>query len=223
MRALIVEDEKKTASFLSQGLTENNIVADIAYDGHTGLSMAEKKVYDIIILDVMLPGRDGWSILENLRAAGKRTPVIFLTARDAIEDRVKGLEIGADDYLVKPFAFSELLARIRAVTRRKLEYRPDEIRLGDLCLNHTSRVITRNGQFINLTPKEFELLSLLVEHKDEVLSRQVIAREVWDIDFDTGTNVVDVAIRRLRAKIDDPFSSKIIHTLRGVGYVAKNV
>lgn len=221
MRALVVEDEKKTASFLRQGLIENDIFVDLANDGNTGLSLAGKRLYDIIILDIMLPGLDGWSILENLRKTGKRTPVIFLTAKDTVDDRVKGLELGADDYLVKPFAFSELLARIRAVTRRKQEYRPAEVRLGDLYLNFTSHEVTRNDQCISLTPKEFELLGLLVEHKEEVLSRQVIAREVWDIDFDTGTNVVDVAIRRLRAKVDDPFDKKIIHTLRGVGYVAK--
>jgi len=219
MHVLLVEDEKKTVSFLHKGLTEKGVTLDVAEDGPGGLSLACKNRYDLIILDVMLPGYDGWTVLEKLRADGRNTPVLFLTARDAVDDRVKGLELGADDYLVKPFAFSELLARIHAVTRRQNQTKPSIISAGDLRVDYTHHEVTREQSIIDLTPKEFELLSLFVQRKGEALSRRTIAREVWDIDFDTGTNVVDVAIRRLRAKVDDPFGRKLIHTIRGVGYV----
>lgn len=219
MHVLLVEDEKKTISFLYKGLTENGVTVEVAEDGPTGLSLACQKNYDIVVLDIMLPGCDGWTILEELRSKGRETPVLFLTARDAVDDRVKGLELGADDYLIKPFAFSELLARIRAVTRRQGQQKPLNIKIGDLQVDFIRHVVTRKQKLINLTPKEFELLSLLIQHKGEALSRSVIAREVWDIDFDTGTNVVDVAIRRLRSKMDDSFNQKLIRTIRGVGYV----
>ena len=219
MHVLLVEDEKKTISFLRKGLTENGDTVDAAEDGPTGLELACRNHYDILVLDIMLPGCDGWAVLEKLRTMGKKTPVLFLTARDAVDDRVRGLELGADDYLVKPFAFSELLARIRAVTRRQGPTKPPIISAGDLQVDFTRHVVTREQSMIDLTPKEFELLSLLVQRKGEALSRRTIAREVWGIDFDTGTNVVDVAIRRLRGKVDDPFGRKLIHTIRGIGYV----
>ncbi len=219
MHVLLVEDEKKTVVFLVKGLSENSITVDAAEDGLTGLSLATQNNYDIVVLDIMLPGCDGWTVLEKLRAMDKKTPVLFLTARDAIDDRVRGLELGADDYLVKPFAFSELLARIHAVTRRQGLLKPSTICAGDLLVDFTRHLVKRKESLIELTPKEFELLSLFAHRKGEVLTRRIIAREVWGIDFDTGTNVVDVAIRRLRAKVDDPFEGKLIHTIRGIGYV----
>lgn len=221
MHILLVEDEKKTVSFLIKGFVENDITVDAAGDGPAGLQLATQKKYDIIILDIMLPGCDGWTVLKKLRSSGMKTPVLFLTARDAIDDRVRGLEAGADDYLIKPFAFSELLARVRAVTRRHDRIKPSIINAGDLEVDFTHHMVTRKKNGIDLTPMEFELLGLLVHRKGEVLSRRLIAREVWNIDFDTGTNVVDVAIRRLRAKIDDPFKQRLIHTVRGIGYVFK--
>ena len=219
MHVLLVEDEKKTVAFLVKGLSENSIAVDAAEDGPAGLSLATQNDYDIIVLDIMLPGCDGWTVLEKIRALGKKTPVLFLTARDAIDDRVRGLELGADDYLIKPFAFSELLARIHAVTRRQELLKPSIISAGDLHIDLTRHQVKRKESLIELTPKEFELLSLFAHRKGEVLTRRIIAREVWGIDFDTGTNVVDVAIRRLRAKVDDPFEGKLIHTIRGIGYV----
>lgn len=219
MHVLLVEDEKKIIAFLHKGLTEKGVTLDVAEDGPDGLSLAFKKNYDLIVLDIMLPGCDGWTVLEKLRADGRKTPVLFLTARDAVDDRVKGLELGADDYLVKPFAFSELLARIHAVTRRQNQTKPSIVSAADLRVDFIRHEVTREQSIIDLTPKEFELLSLLVMRKGEALSRRTIAREVWNIDFDTGTNVVDVAIRRLRAKVDDSFGRKLIHTIRGIGYV----
>jgi two-component system copper resistance phosphate regulon response regulator CusR len=219
MRILIVEDEPKIAAFLRKGLGENGFVVDVAGQGDDGLHLARTGAYDLIILDVMLPGRDGWSVLTALRHEGKQTPVLYLTARDAVADRVKGLELGADDYLVKPFAFSELLARIRSVLRRGPARQPETIRVADLEVDPVRLRASRSGQRLDLTPKEFALLTLLVRRAGDVLSRTLIAEQVWDMNFDSDTNVVDVHIRHLRAKLDDPFQRKLIHTVRGVGYV----
>jgi len=219
MRLLVVEDEGKTAGYLQKGLTESGFVVDVATTGDDGLHLARTIPYDLVILDVMLPGLDGWAIVAALREDGKQIPILFLTARDAVEDRVKGLELGADDYLVKPFAFSELVARIRSLLRRS-SVRPSEtIRIGDLELDTVRHRVVRAGQRLELTPKEFALLSLLVRRAGDVLSRTLIAEQVWDVNFDSNTNVVDVHVRRLRAKADDPFGTRLIHTVRGVGYV----
>jgi two-component system copper resistance phosphate regulon response regulator CusR len=219
MKLLVIEDERKTATYLRKGLTENGFAVDVAAQGDDGLRLARTADYDLIVLDVMLPGRDGWSVLEELRRAGKQTPVLFLTARDAVPDRVKGLELGADDYLVKPFAFAELLARVRTVLRRGAGRQPDTLRVADVELDLLRHRATRAGRHLDLTPKEFTLLALLVRRAGEVLSRALIAEQVWDMSFDTDSNVVDVHVRRLRAKVDDPFDRRLIHTVRGVGYV----
>ena len=219
MRVLIVEDEAKTADYLAKGLREHGFVADVARDGRDGLHLAQFESYDVAILDVMLPGRDGWTVLRDLRSSGSSLPVLFLTARDSVQDRVRGLELGADDYLVKPFAFSELLARIRTILRRGASRQPEELSVGDLDLNLVRRKVQRAGQKLELSPKEFSLLSLLMRRAGEVLSRTLIAEQVWDMNFDSDTNVVDVHIRRLRAKVDDTFDRKLIHTVRGAGYV----
>lgn len=219
MRILVIEDEKKSALHLEKGLRESEYDVDVAEQGDQGLKMALKHDYDLIILDVMLPGRDGWSVMSELRHAGKQTPVLFLTARDTVEDRVKGLELGADDYLVKPFAFSELLARVRSVLRRIPQRQPELVKIADLELDLFKHRAARAGKKLDLTPKEFSLLSLLARRSGEVLSRNTIAQQVWDMTFDTDTNVVDVHVRRLRSKLDDPYDHKLIHTVRGVGYV----
>ena len=219
MRILIVEDETKTAAFFSKGLTESGFVVETEENGEQGLFLALSKNYDLIILDVMLPGRDGWSILSTLRHAGNSSPVLFLTARDSVQNRVKGLELGADDYLIKPFAFSELLARVRLLLRRAPTRQNETLQIADLELDFPRQKATRNGNRLNLTAKEFALLSLMVRRSGEFLSRTLIAEQVWDINFDSDTNVIDVAIRRLRGKVDDPFQKKLIHTIRGVGYV----
>ena len=219
MRILIVEDERKTAAYLHKGLSESGFVVDVANRGDDGSHLALSKDYDLIVLDVMLPERDGWAVLVAMRQAGKQTPVLFLTARDSVRDRVKGLELGADDYLVKPFAFSELLARVRSILRRGPSSQPDTLRVADLELDVVRHKATRGGQRLDLTPKEFALASLLARRKGEVLSRTLIAEQVWDMHFDSDTNVVDVAVRRLRRKMDDPFPQKLIRTIRGVGYV----
>ena len=219
MRVLIVEDDAKTAAYLHKGLTENGFVVDVAGDGEDGLHLLRTGQYDLAILDVMLPQRDGWSILAELRRRGKQTPVLVLTARDAVQDRVKGLELGADDYLVKPFAFSELLDRVRSILRRGPSRQPEVLRIDDLELDLLQHKAVRGGKRLDLTPKEFALLSLLARRKGEVLSRTLIAEQVWDMNFDSDTNVVDVAVRRLRSKVDDPCPKKLIHTVRGVGYV----
>jgi len=198
---------------------ENGLVLDVASNGDDGLHLARSSHYDLIILDVMLPQRDGWSVLTALRELGKATPVLFLTARDSITDRVKGLELGADDYLVKPFAFSELLARVRSILRRGPNRASDELVVGDLTIDFRRHRAERAGRRLDLTPKEFALVSLLARHAGEVLSRTLIAEQVWDMNFDSDTNVVDVHVRRLRSKVDDPFEHKLIHTVRGVGYV----
>ena len=221
MRLLIVEDDRKTAEYLKQGLSENDYIVDTAYNGVDGAHLAVTGGYDLVILDVMLPGHDGWQVLEMLRKQSG-TAVLFLTARDRVEDRVKGLELGADDYLVKPFAFSELLARIRTLLRRGQHREPEVLRVGDLELDAIRRRVLRDGRRIDLTAKEFALLHLLMRRQGEVLSRAVIADQVWDMNFDSDTNVVDVAVRRLRAKVDDPFEAKLIHTVRGAGYVLES-
>lgn len=219
MRILIIEDEKKTAAYLQKGLMENGFSADISANGEDGLHLARTETYDLIILDVMLPDLDGWSVLAALRTEKSDLPVIYLSARDAVHDRVRGLELGADDYLVKPFAFSELLARIRNILRRGPARQPDHLRADDLEMNLISHTARRCGKTVDLTTKEFLLLSLLLRRKGEVLSRTFIADQVWGINFDSDTNIVDVAIRRLRRKVDDPFERKLIQTVRGAGYV----
>jgi two-component system copper resistance phosphate regulon response regulator CusR len=219
MRILIIEDEQKTATFLKKGLTENGFVADVAYTAEDGLSKVLGGEYDLVILDVMLPDKNGWAVFEEMREEGGNAPVLFLTACDSVENRVKGLELGADDYLVKPFAFSELLARVRVVLRRPQTQKPTEIEIADLRVDLLKRKVRRAGIQIDLTQKEFVLLSLLAQRAGDVVSRTMIAEQVWDMNFDSDTNVVDVAIRRLRSKIDDPFAEKLIHTVRGVGYV----
>ncbi|MBI3862302.1 MAG: heavy metal response regulator transcription factor [Planctomycetia bacterium] len=221
MRILIVDDEPKTSAYLARGLGENGFVVDVAGRGDDGLHLARTVEFDLIILDVMLPGLAGWSVLSSLRQSGTQTPVLFLTAKDAIEDRVKGLELGADDYLVKPFAFSELLARVRSVLRRGPARQTDVLRVADLEIDVNRNRVLRRGSRLELTPKEFALLSLLVRRTGEVLSRTLISEQVWDVNFDSDTNVVDVHIRRLRAKVDDPFEKRLIHTVRGKGYVVE--
>jgi two-component system copper resistance phosphate regulon response regulator CusR len=218
MRILIVEDEPKTGDYLRKGLLESGFQADLARDGPTGLQLAVTQEYALIVLDVMLPERDGWSVLRELREH-KQVPVLMLTARDDVADRVRGLELGADDYLIKPFAFAELLARIRTLLRRGPLREQDHLCLADLEIDVKRRRVTRESIRIALTAQEFALLHLLAKREGEVLSRSLIASEVWDMNFDSDTNVVDVAIRRLRAKIDDPFSNKLVHTVRGMGYV----
>ncbi|HEV7619444.1 MAG TPA: heavy metal response regulator transcription factor [Burkholderiaceae bacterium] len=222
-KILLVEDQPTAAEYLSKGLKEEGMVVDVAYNGPDGLHLLLTGSYDLAILDVMLPGLDGWAILETVRRAGKRTPVLFLTARDDIDDRVRGLELGADDYLVKPFAYSELLARIRVILRRHdttlFESEPTSFELADLKLDLLKHRATRGSDRLDLTPKEFALLSLLIRRAGEVLSRTVLADQVWDMNFDSDTNVVEVAVRRLRTKVDDPYSVKLLHTVRGAGYV----
>jgi two-component system, OmpR family, copper resistance phosphate regulon response regulator CusR len=219
MKILVVEDEKKTASYLRKGLTESGFTVDVAEDGDDGLHLARTGDYDVIVLDVMLPRRDGWSVLAELRRGCNQVPILFLTARDAVQDRVRGLEAGADDYLAKPFAFVELLARIRILLRHGPSRQPDTLRVNDLEIDFVQHRAIRAGKRLDLTPKEFALLSLLARRKGEVLTRTVIAGQVWDMNFDSHTNVVDVHMRRLRAKVDDPYEHKLIQTVRGVGYV----
>jgi len=219
MKILVVEDEKKTAGFLRKGLTEKGFEVDVAGDGEAGLRLARAGNYDLLLLDVMLPERDGWSVLSELRSEGRETPVLFVTAKDTVPSRVKGLELGADDYLVKPFAFSELLARIRSVMRRRSASTSDALRVADLEIDFVGHKAIRAGKYLELTPKEFALLGLLARRKGEVLSRQMITEQVWDMRYEGETNVVDVHVRRLRSKVDDPFKQKLIHTIRGAGYV----
>ncbi|MBV7470538.1 MULTISPECIES: heavy metal response regulator transcription factor [Aeromonas] len=217
MRILIVEDEVKTADYLCKGLSESGFLVEVALNGLDGQHLVQESEFDLIILDVMLPKLDGWQLLQIIRRKWQ-TPVLFLTARDAIEDRVKGLELGADDYLVKPFSYAELLARVRTLLRRGPPREAERYQIADLHLDLLTRKVTRNGERLTLTNKEFALLHLLLSREGEVLSRTLIASHVWQMNFDSDTNVVDVAIRRLRAKVDDPYSSKLIHTIRGIGY-----
>jgi len=220
MKLLVVEDEIKTGEYLKQGLSEAGFVVDLSHNGLDGHHLAMTEHYDLLILDVMLPDVDGWRILQSLRDAGKEVPVLFLTARDSIDDRVKGLELGADDYLVKPFVFAELLARVRTLLRRRTTPATElNLNVADLELDLARHRATRDGKRIHLTTKEFALLELLVRRQGEVLPRSLIASQVWDMNFDSDTNVIDVAIRRLRGKIDDNFDLKLIQTIRGMGYM----
>ncbi len=219
MHALVIEDEPKTAAYLRQGLAENGFTVEVRADGAQGLEQALNAENDVIVLDAMLPGKDGWTVLAELRRAGKQTPVLFLTAKDTVQDKVKGLELGADDYLVKPFDFAEFLARVRTVLRRGPGRQDEVMRVGDLQIDVRRRKATRKGERLDLTNKEFALLELLVRRRGEPLSRTLIAQQVWDVNFDSDSNVLEVAIRRLRTKVDEPFPEKLIHTVRGVGYV----
>lgn len=223
MRLLLVEDQTMAADYIVRGLRENDFVVDVAHDGVDGLHFLLTNDYDLAILDVMLPGMNGWKILELARQAGKLTPVMFLTARDDVEDRVCGLELGAEDYLIKPFSFSELLARVRVIMRRGAPHAASSeeavLQISDLQLDFLKHRASRNGKRIELTQKEFLLLSLLMRRRGEVLSRTVLAEQVWDMNFDPETNVIDVAVRRLRSKIDDGYEVKLLHTIRGAGYV----
>lgn len=217
MRILVVEDEVKAADYLRKGLGESGYVVEVAHNGVDGQFLAQESDFDLVILDVMLPGIDGWQLLQIIRRKSQ-VPVLFLTARDAVEDRVKGLELGADDYLVKPFSYAELLARVRTLLRRGPPREVELFQVGDLQLDVLRRRVLRGTERNTLTNKEFALLQLLISRSGEVLSRAQIASQVWQMNFDSDTNVVDVAIRRLRAKVDDPFTPKLIHTVRGMGY-----
>ncbi len=220
MKILIIEDEPKTGDYLRQGLREAGFTVDWVAHGLDGLHQALGSSYDLLILDVMLPGMDGWQILQNLRRQGEAMPILFLTARDQVEDRVKGLELGADDYLIKPFSFAELLARVRTILRRGRHGADNTVlQVADLELDLLRRRVSRAGRRIDLTAKEFGLLELLMRRQGEVLPRSLIASQVWDMNFDSDTNVIDVAVRRLRAKVDDGFAMKLIQTVRGMGYV----
>ena len=219
MKILLIEDEASAAAYLKQGLTESGFTAEVATNGSDGLHAAMNGDHDLVVLDVMLPGIDGFAVLSALRTS-KQTPVLMLTARSKVDDTVKGFDLGADDYLVKPFQFPELLARIRALLKRGTKVATDDVlRIADLEIDSVKHRATRAGQRIDLSAKEFALLVLFMRRNGEVLSRTQIASLVWDINFDSDTNVVDVAVRRLRIKIDDPFETKLIHTVRGVGYV----
>jgi two-component system copper resistance phosphate regulon response regulator CusR len=218
MRLLVIEDEAKTGEYLFNGLTEAGYVVDVAANGIDGLHLAQEMRYDLILLDVMMPEMDGWTVMKKL-GARTNTPVLFLSARGTLEDRLKGLDLGADDYLVKPFSFAELLARIRIILRRGHPQKQEEVlEIGDLRIDVPKRRVERGGLRITLTNKEFNLLHFFVQHQGQVLSRALIASRVWDMNFDSDSNVVDVAVRRLRQKIDEPFVTRLIHTVHGVGY-----
>jgi two-component system copper resistance phosphate regulon response regulator CusR len=221
MRILVVEDEKKAASFIKKGLEEEGYAVDVAADGEEGLSMALARVHDLIILDIRLPKMDGLRVLQALRQDHVAAPVLLLTVRAAIEDKVLGLDAGADDYLTKPFAFQELVARVRALLRRRAEAEPTVLRIDDLTLDPARRTVTRGGEEIDLTPREFALLDYFMRNPGRVLTRTMIAEHVWDYSFDTSTNVIDVYVNYLRRKIDAGRASKLLHTVRGVGYVLK--
>jgi two-component system copper resistance phosphate regulon response regulator CusR len=222
MKLLLIEDDRKTVTNFRKGIVEAGFTVDVAIRGDDGLHMARTVDYDLIVLDVMLPGRDGWSVIRELRESGRQTPVLFLTAMDAVYDRVRGLELGADDYLIKPFAFSEFLARVRSVLRRGTARQMEILRIADLEVDTLRFAASRSGRKLELTPKEFSLLALLARRAGDVLSRTLIAEQVWDMNFDSDSNVVDVHVRRVRAKVDDPFAVKLIQTVRGVGYVLEH-
>ncbi len=220
MKILIIEDEPKTGKYLRRGLIEAGFVADLAGDGRDGLHLALTESYDLAVIDVMLPAINGWDVLREIRRAGNQLPVLFLSARNQVDDRVKGLELGADDYLVKPFAFSELLARVRTLLRRgSVSHSLDVLKVADLELNLLRHCVMRAGKKINITAKEFVLLEFMMRRQGEVLPRSLIASQVWDMNFNSDTNVIDVAVRRLRSKIDDNFGVKLIRTMRGMGYI----
>lgn len=219
MKLLVVEDETKTGEYLRQGLIESGFIVDLTNNGLDGYHRAMTEDYDLIILDVMLPDISGWKIIQSLRDAGKETQIIFLTAMGSVEDKVKGLNLGADDYLVKPFSFAELLARIKSLLRRNVpQVSLHQLTIADLVMDLPKRTVTRAGKRIELTNKEFLLLEYFLRYQGEVLPRSLIASQVWDMNFDSDTNVIDVAVRRLRNKIDTPFEPKLIHTIRGMGY-----
>jgi two-component system, OmpR family, copper resistance phosphate regulon response regulator CusR len=221
MKILLIEDELKTAEFLRKGLTENGFSVDMAADGEQGLQLAMTSKYDLIVLDVMLPARDGWSVVSALRETGISTLTLFLTAKDTLEDRVRGLELGADAYLVKPFAFSELLALVRTLLRRN-QSGVQSFRLADLEIDFLHQKVQRGGKRLDLTPKEFALLTLFARHAGETLSRSFIASHIWEINYDSETNVVDVHIGRLRVKLDGQNTPKLLHTVRGMGYTLRD-
>ncbi|EGQ8241785.1 heavy metal response regulator transcription factor [Vibrio parahaemolyticus] len=222
MKILIVEDEHKAGEYLQKGLIESGYVVDLVHDGVYGLYHATSEEYDLILLDIMLPKLDGWQVLNTLRSSGIHTPVIMLTAKEQVEDRVRGFELGANDYVVKPYAFAELLARVQNVFRHHIAAQvvasPQTLRVADLELDMIKRVATRAGQSMLLTAKEYALLELLMRKTGQVLSRTTIASLVWDMNFDSDTNVIDVAVKRLRSKVDKPFDKPLIHTVRGMGY-----
>jgi heavy metal response regulator len=218
VRVLVVEDERRIAEFISKGLTEAGYAVDVAHDGDEALDWVMVVDFDLIVLDVMLPRRDGIEVAATLRARNVATPILMLTARDAVDDRIRGLDSGADDYLVKPFAFGELLARLRALSRREPLVTNPTLRVASLTLDTTTRIVERQGQVIDLTNKEYALLEYLMRHPNQVLTRTMIAEHVWNYNFDNATNVIDVHIRYLRRKIDDPFRDKLIQTVRGAGY-----
>jgi heavy metal response regulator len=218
VRVLVVEDEKPLAEFIRKGLKENGYAVDTAYDGDEGEVLASVEPYDAIVLDIMLPRQTGLEVLRKIRAAGVTTPVLLLSARDGLSDRVSGLDLGADDYLVKPFAFPELLARLRALQRRSGPMAPLELTCDDLVMDVVRRKVHRAGKEIDLTPKEFSLLEHLLRHEGEAVTRTSIIEHVWDMHFDSFSNVLDVLVNRLRNKIDGPFRRRLIHTVRGVGY-----
>ena len=223
MKILVIEDEPKTAAYLAKGLRENGYVVDHAGDGGMGAHMAVLTRYDLVILDVMLPELDGWGVLKELKERGVNTPILYLSARDDVQDRVRGIELGAEDYLVKPFAFSELLARARAILRRGRTVRKATVfQVADLELDLERHRVVRAGKALDLTQKEFLLLALLMRRAGDALSRTIIAEQVWDINFESDSNIVDVHMRRLRLKVDDPFDTKLIHTVRGIGYTLEH-
>lgn len=221
MRVLVIEDEQKMADLIKRGLEEEGMEVDTAYDGDSGLEIAKSGNHDLIVLDLGLPGRDGLEISHELRESGLKTPILILTAQDSTEMKVRGLDSGADDYLTKPFAFAEMLARIRALLRRTQSEDTTKLQIGDLVLNLINRRVSRAGNEVQLTNKEFSLLEYFMRHPDEILSRETLSEKVWEETFDTLTNVIDVYINYLRNKVDRQYEPKLIHTVRGIGYMFK--
>jgi heavy metal response regulator len=221
MKILLVEDEKKVASFIKRGLEEEHFTVDVAYDGESGEFMALTSEYDLIILDILLPKKNGFEVLKSLRANGIQTPILILTAKGSIDDKVEGLNSGADDYLTKPFAFAELIARIRSLLRRTSSEKSNIIKVADLELDTVKHIAKRGEKIIELTAREYSLLEYFMRNKGRVLTQTMIEEHIWDYHFDTGSNIIDVYVRRLRKKIDEGFPKKLIHTIRGVGYIIK--